>query len=185
MKKYTQEELNNVLQNHVKWLNNVEVGERADLRDADLSDADLSDADLRDANLRDANLSGADLSGANLSGANLSGANLSGANLSGANLRRTDLSGADLSGANLSGANLIGVVGNMCHIKSLQLEMWSITYTDKVLQIGCQRHSIEEWKQFSDKAINLMDDDALDWWMKWKDYIFKTIELSPCKPTKV
>ena len=74
MKKITQEELNEILEKHKKWLEDNEVGERADLSVADLSGANLSVADL----------SVADLSGANLSVANLSVADLSGANLSGA-----------------------------------------------------------------------------------------------------
>ena len=119
----TQEELNVILENHKKWLE--ENGgqranlRRADLRYANLRRADLSGANLCDADLRDANLSGANLTDANLSGANLSVANLSGANLSVANLSvaylidaemsDADLSGANLSVANLSGADLSGV----------------------------------------------------------------------------
>ena len=60
MRKYTQEELNKILDDHAMWLKS-NGGSRA--------------------NLRYANLSGANLSGANLSGANLSGADLSGADL--------------------------------------------------------------------------------------------------------
>jgi hypothetical protein len=70
----TQEELNKILENHKKWLNNEDDGIRADLRDANLSGANLSGADLRDANLSGANLRDANLSGANLSGADLAGA---------------------------------------------------------------------------------------------------------------
>ena len=84
------EELNKILEEHKKWLNN-EGGSRAN----------LSGADLSDANLIRANLIRADLSGADLSGADLIRADLSGADLSGANLIRADLSGAYLSGANL------------------------------------------------------------------------------------
>ena len=75
------EELRDILQKHIKWLNGERDGEKA-------------------------NLSGANLYGADLYGANLSGANLSGANLSGANLYEANLSGANLYEANLSGANL-------------------------------------------------------------------------------
>ena len=67
----TQEELNEILEKHKKWLNDKPGGERA-------------------------NLSHANLSNANLSHANLSRANLSGANLSGANLRHSDLCYANL-----------------------------------------------------------------------------------------
>ena len=57
----TQEELNEILEKHRKWLNDEEGGERADLRWADLRWADLSGADLSRANLSGADLSGADL----------------------------------------------------------------------------------------------------------------------------
>ena len=44
------EELDEILENHVKWLNE-DGGKRADLSGADLRGADLSDADLSGANL--------------------------------------------------------------------------------------------------------------------------------------
>ena len=114
-------ELNDILENHKKWLEGEEGGGYADLRaanlrdtdlrdanliGADLSYADLSGADLRDANLRGADLSGANLSGADLRAADLSDANLIGADLSYANLRDTDLRDADMTDTDLRGANL-------------------------------------------------------------------------------
>lgn len=44
-------ELNKIIENHMKWLNDKESGKRADLRKADLSGADLRGADLRGADL--------------------------------------------------------------------------------------------------------------------------------------
>jgi hypothetical protein len=108
MKRYTQEELAEVLRLHQLWMVNEEDGVRAYLSGAYLSGADLSGADLSGADLYGANLFGADLSGANLYGAYLSGANLYGADLSGADLSGADLSGADLYWANLYGADLSG-----------------------------------------------------------------------------
>ena len=64
MKRYTPEELAEVLRLHQLWLQNEEGGVRA--------------------NLAGANLDGANLAGANLDGANLDGANLDGAKLAGA-----------------------------------------------------------------------------------------------------
>ena len=81
-----QEELQEILDAHKKWINGEDGGAGANLSGADLRRADLRDADLSGANLRDANLSGADLSGADLRGADLRRANLSGADLSGADL---------------------------------------------------------------------------------------------------
>jgi len=108
--------LQDILEDHYKWVNSFDEGERANLHCADLSRADLtganlSRADLTAANLSRADLSRADLTDANLCGAILSDANLSRADLSGtdltdANLRRADLSDANLNGANLRGADL-------------------------------------------------------------------------------
>ena len=162
----------------------------ADLSDADLRYADLSDADLRYADLNGANLSGADLSGANLSGANLSGANLSGAdlnyaNLSGADLNYANLNYANLSGADLSGADPRGVHGVNDCTKCIQIDTYPITYTAEIIQIGCQRHTHQEWADFTDAQIRAMDGvKALSWWRKYKDWLFKTIEMCPAKPTK-
>lgn len=93
------------------------------------------------------------------------------------------MSGASLAGANLACVNLWSTIGNMQEIKSLQLETHPVTYTADRLQIGCYNHSIEEWKGFSDETIDKMDRKALEWWKKYKDHIFKTIELSPATPT--
>lgn len=78
-----------ILNKHKMWIDDVEGGEKADLRCADLRGADLR---------------GADLSDADLSGADLRYADLSGADLSDADLRYADLRGADLRSANLSDA---------------------------------------------------------------------------------
>ena len=145
MKTYTAEELQVLLDNHKKWLNDNSNGVRVNLYDA------------------------------NLRGANLRGANLRGANLYGSNLRYADL----------RGANLYGVFGNMKHVKSLQIEQYYITYTSKIIQIGCQSHTIEEWRNFTNKSILEMDGKrALEWWNKWKPIIMQIIEMSPCVETK-
>lgn len=67
----TQEELNEKLELHRKWLEKKGGGVRLNLRNADLSYADLSYADLRYADLRGARLLEADLREADLREANL------------------------------------------------------------------------------------------------------------------
>jgi len=114
-----------------------------------------------------ANLSGANLSRANLSGADLSGADLSRANLSGADLSRANLSGADLSGADLSGADLSGekIKTNPIFISGL---IWEVTISDNYLKIGCQRHTHDEWFNFTDSEIKNMESRAAKFWDEWK-----------------
>ena len=153
--------------------------------DANLSDANLSGAYLNGADLSDANLSGANLSGANLSGAYLSDANLNGANLSGAYLRCAYLNGADLHGADLHGADLSGVHGINDYAKCIQIDTYPITYTAEIIQIGCQRHTHQEWAAFTDTQIRQMDGSkAIAWWRKYKDWLFQTIEMCPAEPTQ-
>jgi hypothetical protein len=94
-------DIEKILDDHKKWINNEVDGVRADLRGAN-----LSSADLRGANLSSADLRGAYLGGANLSSADLRSAYLSLADLSVANLSSADLSVANLRSANLRGANL-------------------------------------------------------------------------------
>ena len=77
----TEEELNEIIASHGRWLVDKSTGERADLRGAD----------LRGVNLRGVDLRGANLCGADLRGANLRGATLCGAGLCGADLRCDDL----------------------------------------------------------------------------------------------
>ena len=109
--------------------------------------------------------------------ADLHGANLHEANLHEANLYRADLSEANLHEANLHGADLHGTIGNMREVCSMQIEDFPITFTKNVLQIGCKNHTHEQWRAFTDAEIDSMHSQALPFWKKWKDHIFKTIEL--------
>ena len=166
--KFSTEDINRILDNHKAWQLG-HGGERANLIGA---------------NLEDANLIGANLRGANLIGANLEDANLEDANLIGANLRGANLIGANLRDANLEDANLWDLTGNMDNIKSMFIEKYAIVYTSEYLQIGCKRFRIEEWWGFDDKFIISLDGkSALTFWRKYNDYIKKTIELSPARPT--
>ncbi|MCW8041364.1 pentapeptide repeat-containing protein, partial [Acinetobacter entericus] len=120
----------------------------------------------QDADLRGANLRGANLLGANLRGANLRGANLEGADLEDADLRDANLRGADLRGANLEGANLRGAKHAPLIITGLY---WPIHIGGTgMMRIGCQEHSIERWKGFSDELISRMDGYALEFWNQHK-----------------
>jgi uncharacterized protein YjbI with pentapeptide repeats len=146
MKRYTHEELSEVLRLHQLWLRGDDTGSYADLRGADLSGANLSGADLRGANL-----SGADLRGANLSGADLRGADLSGANLSGANL-----SGANLSGANCSKLS----VASMAVFTGLyNYQCWAVASADGVpwVRMGCLWKSISDWDAIGIRNSNKLE----------------------------
>jgi hypothetical protein len=44
------------------------------------------------------------------------------------------------------------------------------------MQIGCEKYSIQKWWSFSDLEISRMDEDALNWWKKWKPILQQIIE---------
>jgi len=115
----------------------------------DKDDKELSALEVD--SLRDANLSGADLSYADLCRANLSGADLRGANLSDADLSYTDI-----------------VIITWAH--------WTTYITPGHIRIGCQSHSIDEWRSFTDGEIADMDSKALDFWNQNKELIIGLCE---------
>lgn len=106
MRTITDEELQDILAKHKKWLNGEADGERADLRFADLCGVNLTGVNLRYADLSDANLSGANLRTADLRNTNLQNANLQNSYLSYVWLQRANLHRANLCGAELMHANL-------------------------------------------------------------------------------
>jgi hypothetical protein len=173
----------------------------ADLRGADLNRADLFCADLRGASLFCADLQAADLWGADLRGASLFCADLCGADLRCANLQDTNLQDADLCGAdlryahlqraklqytnlqdtnlqdtNFQDADLRWVLGDGKRIKTT-IDRYRIIIMPEygVMAIGCEQHSIAKWMNFSDKEINKMDTNALQWWKEWKPRIQQLI----------
>ena len=156
------------------------VRQGVDFAYASLVDASLVDASLNGASLNGASLDGAHLDRASLDRAILVGASLNGASLNGAILVGASLDRAILDDAHLDRANLNGIIGNMREVRSGQIETYAFAYTHNRLQIGCENYAIEEWKKFSDADIRYMDAEAgLEWWKKWKDWIFALIEKSP------
>ncbi len=87
------------------------------------------------------------------------GADLSCANLRGANLRDANLRGADLFGAKAAPLIVYGLRWNVI-----------ISGLGK-MRIGCQEHSVEDWKSFDDARITRMDSEALEFWNQHKSML--------------
>ena len=94
------------------------------------------------------------------------------------NLRESDLSGSNLRGSDLRGSNLIGSNGNCKEIKTVQTDIWHVCITANVMQIGCEQHTLIEWKNFNDDEISAMESRALEFWGNWKKLLFKIHEKS-------
>ena len=66
----------------------------------------------------------------------------------------------------------------------MHADQYVVTYTDTVMQIGCQRHSISDWWSFDDRRIAEMDGKtALKFWSVWKPILQQIIAASPAEET--
>ncbi|MDC4859573.1 pentapeptide repeat-containing protein [Acinetobacter baumannii] len=91
------------------------------------------------------------------------------ANLFGADLRGADLRGANLRGANLRDANLRGAKASPLIVYGLR---WDVIINGLgKMRIGCQEHSVEDWKSFDDARITRMDSEALEFWNQHKSML--------------
>ena len=109
MRKFTSDELQQVLHDHARWIKSYgKSGKRADLRGSDLRGCNLRGCDLRGCDLRGCDLHESDLSESDLHGSDLRGSDLRGSDLRGCDLHESDFSGSDLHGSDLSESDLHG-----------------------------------------------------------------------------
>ena len=116
--------------------------------------------------------------GISFNNAKLNYAKLNDAELNNAELNNAELNDAELNNAELNNAELNGAIGNMKEVRSFQIEKYKITFTSAMLFIGCKGYSHQEWAAFSDKDISRMATGAVEFWTKWKSFIFRAIALS-------
>ena len=102
-------------------------------------------------------------------GISLNGAELNGAELNGISLNNAELNGAELNGAELNYAELNNISGSLNGFICLSLEGYYVVCCfNGQVAIGCQQHSLEKWRSFTDEQIEEMDDNALAWWGRHK-----------------
>ncbi len=173
------EQINEILSSHAQWFWTAgSQGKPANFYNFFLKDYKFDHENLRHANFQGANLRKSSFVRALLAYTNFSFADLNNADFTGADLRHANFSNAILTGANFTNADLSNVTGNGREIKTLVLPLWGVNLYKDILQIGCQKHTVEEWKNFTDGQIASMDFQALNWWKVWKTTIFKFISTS-------
>ena len=67
-----------------------------------------------------------------------------------------------------------GPAKNLLSINGLR---WPVSTDGKSIQIGCQYHSVEDWKNFDDRVIAQMAGDALTFWKWHKEMILSLAEV--------
>lgn len=105
-KQITQENINEMVELHRKWLNKDADGRRFDLNGYDLRDICFRNVILTDAKLTDCFFYSGDLDGVCLGGAELQDSDFSSANMKTARLQSAKLQNANLEFATLTTANL-------------------------------------------------------------------------------
>ena len=63
------------------------------------------------------------------------------------------------------------------NLLSLNGLRWPVSTDGKSIQIGCQHHSVDEWRAFDDRVIAKMDSDALTFWKWHKEMILSLSEV--------
>ena len=185
-----------VLDDHQKALDGEEGYKLAELYDQDLVNLEVEGKDLRMVNfqrsiLLGSKFKGSDLSMASFSGCFMANSDLSQCNLALANLSHANLFQVNLDNTNLTGVRLQGTVGNMKQVKSMHLETYPVTYTKDIISVGCWQMPIYVWSCMNndklweyippDVRAHFVKDFDFDWWDKWKETIFKIIDMSPAE----
>ena len=63
------------------------------------------------------------------------------------------------------------------NLLSLNGLRWPVSTDGKSIQIGCQHHSVDEWRAFDDRVIAKMGSGALDFWKKYKLVVLDLAEV--------
>ena len=75
--------------------------------------------------------------------------------------------------ANLRSADLRFLQSaNGKELACMNARKYQVVLSKERIAIGCKLFTVEEWKEFDDATISMMDDGALEWWRKWKDLVF-------------
>ena len=81
-----------------------------------------------------------------------------------------DLSNAELSDATYRGSKITHMPISLTGLR------WPVLLIADYLIIGCQEHTIQTWREFSDNDISRMAPDALEFWKLNKDRILAFCE---------
>lgn len=118
--------------------------------------------------------------GIKLVGADLSNSDFSKVEIRGAICINSSFVGSRFDGSRFVGSRFVGSSFDGSRFDDEQITKppisllntgWPVLITQAFMRIGCQRHSHESWRGFSDNEINDMDSKALDFWKKWGPHL--------------
>lgn len=159
---------------HLRYLANIEGGERLVMVSEDLSGHDFEGLDLNRASLLGCNLTDAKFRGANLSTTDFTGSDLTRADLS-----FCKMSYAILAGATIADNKLCETIGNKKQIKTLQLDSVILTYTWDKIYCDCLSFEFGNWGLLTGVELDILHPAAREWFVKWDEVVRKILIMSP------
>lgn len=151
-------------------------------------DAAFVSCQIQQTDFQESNLQGCTFYGAEIANCDFSQCDLTACDFSFAYLRDCDFTEAILTGAKFEEARLINcdftdakiehIYGNGGDIKSLQCSQWNVTIMEGYMAIGCKTYKQEEWWNFTDEEIDVLDTFALEWWKEWKSILRSIVDVT-------
>lgn len=189
MDSLSEAEIKEINDQHILWIAG-KGGERAnfsgktlwnlDLRDYPFVEADFSkcliydcimphnllNSSFKQAELISVNFQRCDLTHAAFDQARCGLVNFQGAKLGGATLNQTELKDCNFTKTNL----------RYCQLRVYTAGPWTAYIRPDFTSIGCQHHSNEDWKRFTNYQIDDMSSQALKYWEENKKLIFMMMD---------
>ena len=89
----------------------------------------------------------------------------------GGEFRGGEFLGGKFRGGEFRGGYFLGEAITKAPIFIFNIGKWSASITSKMMAIGCQHHSHEDWRNFTDDQISDMAYGAMEFWQKNKDFL--------------
>ena len=132
--------------------------------------------DFRGGDFCDGNFLGGDFRGGNFCGGDFYGGDFCGGNFRSGNFRS-----GNFRGGNFLSGNFLGTKISRKPITIYGLP-WVVIIAQNKMAIGCQAHSLDTWKKFSDIDISKMSSDALEFWKINKTFLISVCEYESMFP---
>lgn len=146
---------------------------RAEIYRMDFEGHEFQEVNLDGASFYDCDFRGANFLRASLRGVPVWACMMEEVELSLADLTNSHFNGCSMANANLFKTKLQGCSGNRMEIKSFMVsEFYPVTYTSRVVQVGCRQMSINAWTKVTVEQLGEMDGNvAKTFYTKYKDLL--------------
>jgi len=112
------------------------------------------------------------------SGGEFLGGYFRGGEFLGGYFRGGEFLGGEFRGGEFLGGYFLGEKISKAPLFIFNIGKWSAAITQTKMAIGCKNYLHAEWESFTDKEIQRMDTDALEFWQKNKSMLLALCEFN-------